>query len=108
MTFISTEKSDFDLRQMIAPLARELSGTPDLARVELLGGQKRTIRIVADAKKLKANGVSLDTVAETLKLNHALFPAGKNWSQENVYDVEVGGKLSTLVPLRRPSSGISR
>jgi multidrug efflux pump subunit AcrB len=96
VTFTSNVRNDFELRSLIAPLARELSSTPDLAKVELLGGLKRSIRVIGDSKKLSQFGVTLDSVAEALKLNHALLPAGKNWSTEKVFDVEVGGKLQNI------------
>src|SRR5690606_7259550 len=76
-----------------APLARELSSTPDLGNVELLGGLKHTVRVIADAKRLNQFGVTLQDVYQSLKTNHALLPAGKNWSDQRVLDVEVGGKL---------------
>jgi len=41
LTFTSAKLSEFELRSAIAPLARELSSTRDLSKVELLGGQKR-------------------------------------------------------------------
>ena len=58
LTFSSASMDDYKLRQMIAPLARELSSTPDLSRVELLGGLKRSIRVVIDPKKLTQKGVA--------------------------------------------------
>jgi multidrug efflux pump subunit AcrB len=96
LTFTSHTRNDFELRKLVAPLARELSSTPDLGRVELLGGLKRSLRVIADAKRLAQYSVSLDDLYQSLKMNHALLPAGKNWSQKAVFDVEVGGKLSSL------------
>jgi multidrug efflux pump subunit AcrB len=93
LTFTSKELNDFDLRSKVAPLARELSSTPDLARVEMLGGLKRSIRVIADPGKMRAHGVSLLNVAQAIKANDALAPAGKNWSGQDVVDVEVGGRL---------------
>ncbi len=58
LTFSSEKHSDFELRSAIAPLARELSSTSDLSRVELLGGQKRAIRIIVNPIKMKDNGIS--------------------------------------------------
>lgn len=95
LTFTSNTHNDFELRKLVAPLARELSSTPDLGRVELLGGLKRSIRVIADAKKLEKYSVTIDDLHQSLKMNHALLPAGKNWSQTSVFDVEVGGKLSS-------------
>ena len=100
ITFTSKNRDDFELRNLVAPLARELSSTPDLAKVELLGGLKRSVRVIADAKKLASMGVTIENIADALKLNHALLPAGKNWSTEKVYDIEVGGKLSNIQDIK--------
>lgn len=95
LTFTSKKLNEFELRTTVAPLARELSSTPDLSRVELLGGQKRAVRVIADPKKLSARGISLLDLAKALKSNDALSPAGKNWSEKEVVDVDVGGRFRT-------------
>jgi multidrug efflux pump subunit AcrB len=93
LTFTSDKWNDYELRSKVAPLARELSSTPDLAKVELLGGQKRAIRVIADAKKMRERGVSLLSVYQALKTNDASSPSGKTWGESEVFDVEVGGRL---------------
>ncbi len=93
LSFSSEKRNGFDLRSLVAPLARELSSTPDLSKVELLGGQKRAVRVIADPKKLAARGVSLLSLAQALQKNDALAPAGKNWSETETFDVDVGGRL---------------
>jgi multidrug efflux pump subunit AcrB len=105
LTFTSNLKNDFELRKLVAPLARELSSTPDLGKVELLGGLKRSIRIIADSNKLQKYSVSIDDLYQALKMNHALLPAGKNWSEDKVFDVEVGGKLSDVKDIQILSIG---
>lgn len=101
VSFTSKSRDDYELRSLIAPLARQLSSTPDLARVELLGGRKRSIRVIGDSKKLSMLGVTIEDLAMALKLNNALLPAGKNWSKKEVFDVEVGGKLSNVEDIKR-------
>ncbi|HAZ14900.1 MAG: multidrug transporter AcrB [Bdellovibrionales bacterium GWA2_49_15] len=96
VTFTSKARNDFELRKLVAPLARQLSSTPDLGKVELLGGVRRAIRIIASADKMARSSVTLVDLETALKMNHALLPAGKNWSEEKVLDVEVGGKLSSI------------
>ncbi len=93
LTFTSEKLSEFNLRSSVAPLARELSSTPDLAKVQLLGGQKRAVRVIADSKKMNSNGISLLALMQSLKANDALAPSGKNWSENEIFDVEVGGRL---------------
>ncbi len=105
LTFTSEKLNDFDLRTKVAPLARELSSTPDLSRVELLGGLKRSIRVIADPFKMRTHGVSLLNVAQALKANDALTLAGKNWSDQEVVDVEVGGRLRTRDDVARIAVG---
>jgi multidrug efflux pump subunit AcrB len=105
LTFSSPTVDDYTLRQKIAPLARELSSTPDLSRVEILGGLKRSIRVVVDPKKLREKGVALGSVANALKANNAFFPAGKNWSKSEVLDIDVGGKFNSASDIENVSIG---
>lgn len=93
LTFTSQKLSEYELRSAVAPLARELSSTPDLSKVELLGGQKRAVRVIADPQKMNQRGISLLALMQSMKSNDALSPAGKNWSDLEVFDIEVGGRL---------------
>ncbi|MFI5304385.1 MAG: efflux RND transporter permease subunit [Nitrospiria bacterium] len=90
LSFSSKTRDDYSLRTLVAPLARELSSTPDLSRVELLGGQKRTIRVIVNPNLISSQGVSLVAVAEALKSNDAYAPAGKTLGRDAIYDVEIG------------------
>lgn len=105
LTFTSSSLDPFQLRSAVAPLAKELSSTPDLSRVDILGGQKRAIRVIVDSQKLKNRGVSLLSVAQALKSNDALSPSGKNWDLQNVYDVEVGGRLRSAEDIQNVAIG---
>lgn len=105
LTFSSQKLSDYELRSVVAPLARELSSTSDLARIELLGGQKRAVRVKVDPVKMQDKGISLLSVYQALKSSDALASAGKNWSQDHVLDVEVGGRLSDVDDVKNISIG---
>jgi multidrug efflux pump subunit AcrB len=93
LTFSSSKLDGYALRTLVAPLARELSSTPDLSRVELLGGQKRAVRVIVDPRRLTERGVSLLEVAQAIQSNDAFAPVGKTWGESEVFDVEVGGRL---------------
>ncbi|MDR3606645.1 MAG: efflux RND transporter permease subunit [Oligoflexia bacterium] len=105
LTFSSPARDGYSLRTLIAPLARELSSTPDLSRVELLGGQKRAVRVIVDPSKMSARGVSPLSVAQALKANDAYFPAGKTWGQDQVLDVEVGGRMTSAADVEKIAIG---
>ncbi|MCG6169748.1 efflux RND transporter permease subunit [Leptospira sanjuanensis] len=94
LTFSSDQRDDFSLRTLVAPLARELSGTPDLSKVELLGGRKRSVRVIADPVRLNRYGIGLSDLANALRANDAFLPAGQTWGKNQNYDVEVGTTIS--------------
>lgn len=105
LTFTSKKLNEFELRSAVAPLARELSSTPDLSKVELLGGQKRAVRVIAIPEKMKALGISLLSIMQSLKSNDALSPSGKNWSDKDVVDIEVGGRLQSAADVGKLAIG---
>lgn len=105
LTFSSSEIDDFELRRIVAPLARELSSTPDLSRVEVLGGLKRAVRVVADPAKLQSRGISVLTLADALRKNDSVMPGQKTWGANQVYDVEVGGRLISGEDVKRIAVG---
>ncbi|MCC7404220.1 MAG: efflux RND transporter permease subunit [Bdellovibrionales bacterium] len=105
LTFSSAARDDYQLRSLVAPLAKELSSTPDLSRVEILGGLKRSVRVVVDREKLQQRGVAMTDVAQALKANDAYSPAGKNWGEQQVYDVEVGGRLTSATEVGQVAIG---
>jgi multidrug efflux pump subunit AcrB len=96
LTFSSDTLDDYELRTQVAPLARELSSTPDLSKVELLGGRKKTIRVIVNPELSKNNGVNLLDIASNLKANDSFIPAGKNWSDTHIYDIEIGGRVKNI------------
>ncbi len=105
LTFSSANHTDIELRQYIASLGLDLSATPDLAKVEILGGQKRVIRVVADPQKMSVYGVSFSALNQSLRSMDALGASGKNWSNEVVLDVEVGGRLNTIEDVKNTPIG---
>ncbi|MBM9548807.1 efflux RND transporter permease subunit [Leptospira sp. 201903074] len=101
LSFSAETMNDYELRQIVAPLARELSSTPDLASVQMLGGLKKVVRVKVDPNLLNRYGVTAIEVAMSLKQNDALIPAGKNWSSDSVMDIEVGGVLKKISDVKR-------
>jgi multidrug efflux pump subunit AcrB len=100
LTFSSDQKDDYSLRNTIAPLARELSSTPDLSKIELLGGRKRAIRVIVNSQASANNGVGMVEIAQALKSNDIGIPSGKNWSNTSLMDVEVEGRVSSAEDVR--------
>ncbi len=105
ISFSSSQIDDTKLRNFIAPLARELSATPDLNSVELLGGKRRAIRVVVEPKLLEQKGVTLRQVAQAIYLNDSIKFAGKDWGKKQVFDVEVGGHYKNAEDIQNVAIG---
>ncbi|BBH52238.1 efflux RND transporter permease subunit [Fluviispira sanaruensis] len=105
ISFSSTLIDDTKLRSLIAPLARELSATPDLNTVELLGGKRRAIRVIVDPKLLEQKGVTLRQVTQAIYLNDSIKYAGKDWGKNQVFDVEVGGHYKNIEDIQNVAIG---
>ncbi len=105
LTFSSASKSNYELRQTIAPLARELSSTVDLNKIELLGGQKRVVRIIADKQKLINSGVSILAIESAIKNNQLILPAGKNLGSQTLFDIDVGGRFKNIEDVKNVALG---
>lgn len=105
LTFHSSTLDDYQLRLSVAPLARELSSTPDLSRVELLGGLRRSVRVVSDPERLKNRGISLLALAQALQAGDSLTPAGKNWSGSHVLNVDVGARFTSAKDIENLAVG---
>ncbi len=105
LTFSSSAKSNYELRQAIAPLARELSSTVDLNKIELLGGQKRVVRIIANKQKLLNSGVSILALENAIKNNQLILPAGKNLGNQTLFDIDVGGRFKNIEDVKNVALG---
>jgi multidrug efflux pump subunit AcrB len=106
LSFSSSARDDYSLRKLVAPLARELSSTPDLSRIEMLGGRKRTIRVIVDPVRASSHGISMQEIAQSLNSNDAASQSGKNWNEQNTYNVEIDGRLSSASDISNIAVGL--
>ncbi len=104
LTFSSAERDDYSLRTRVAPLARKLSSTPDLSRIELLGGRKKAIRVSVNPERLSANGLTLAEASSAVRQNDVLLPSGKKRGG-SVFDIETGGRFKTADDVRNTPVG---
>jgi RND family efflux transporter MFP subunit len=65
-----------DLRRVASELAMELRKTDGVARVRVLGGEPRTVRVAPDPARMGAAGVTLDALARTVEGAGLSLPAG--------------------------------
>ncbi|MDZ7363566.1 MAG: efflux RND transporter permease subunit [candidate division KSB1 bacterium] len=76
-------------------VSQRLEQIPGVSSVEIVGGQKREIRIEVDNDRLRAYNLSVLQVSQALQRENLDFPTGKINSPTNQYIVRVTGKFST-------------
>jgi len=77
----------------IQPLISKLEG---VGIVQILGGVEREIQVNIDMEKLKAYGLSLNTISQSIVSSNIDFPTGNIKEPENQYVMRLAGKFTSL------------
>ncbi len=83
------------LRAMAAHLADELATIPDLARIDIIGGEPTQLRVTLDPARLAGSGVTPGEVMQALRAANVRLPAGEFASANEVFLVSVGAPIRT-------------
>lgn len=84
------------VKDNIQPLISKLEG---VGIVQILGGVEREIQVNIDMQKLKAYGLSLNSIAQSVAASNLDFPTGNIKEQENQYVVRLAGKFTSIEEL---------
>jgi len=76
--------------EQILPLIKQVKG---VAEIQVIGGEKREIRVNADKEKLKAYGLTLANVNQALASSNVEFPTGKVKKRIRTAHGTIGGKI---------------
>src|SRR6185436_6767273 len=76
LTFWSHRYDDLTLRQIAAQVDDTIKQTPGVSAVEILGGQRRILRVEPDPEKLAARGLTPLDVANAVGAANQKLPAG--------------------------------
>ena len=76
LTFYSDRLSGHDLRRIALEVAREIESAPDAAKVEVIGGQRRQVRVLPDPRRLASRGLSILDLAPAVAAASVQRPAG--------------------------------
>jgi multidrug efflux pump subunit AcrB len=83
------------LRAMARHLADELATIPDLARIDLIGGEPAQLRVTLDPARLAGSGITPGEVMLALRAANVRLPAGEFASANEVFLVSVGAPIRT-------------
>lgn len=93
------------LKDRVQPQISKVAG---VGQITLIGGDEREIKVNLDSQRLRAYGLSLLAVTETIKNANLDFPTGKIKQADGQYIVRIAGKLGSLEELRSLVVGRSK
>ena len=76
LTFWGGGYDGYLLRQMGEELRSELQRLPDVAQIDLVGGEPRVLEVVPDLARLAGHGLSLAQLVRAIEGANAVLPAG--------------------------------
>ncbi|MCX7908192.1 MAG: efflux RND transporter permease subunit, partial [Ignavibacteria bacterium] len=91
----SKELTQF-VKDNILPLISKLKG---VGLIQILGANEREISVSIDMQKLKAYGLSLNTITQSIISSNIDFPTGSVKEIDNQYVVRVAGKFNSIEEL---------
>lgn len=98
--FIPDGYSLEEVRQRVETIRRELMSVPDIGKTVLLGEPQEQVVIAFSPARLAGMGLTIQQVADALKAQNAVVPAGTlRTGQENI-TLNVSGALRTEASLR--------
>ena len=74
-------------------MAQRLSMVSGVAQVQILGGPRYAVRVDADPRRLAANGIGFDEVADAISTGNANLPTGTIYGPEKTFTVLANGRL---------------
>ena len=83
---------------LIAPSMSMVNG---VSQVTVNGAQKYAVRVQADPDVLKATGIGLNELSQTLQNWNVNLPTGQQFGPATTYNIKVGGQLMSAEAFRK-------
>jgi multidrug efflux pump subunit AcrB len=90
LTFSSGRLDGFALRKIANEAARVIESIPEVAKVEVIGGERRQVRVLPDPARLASRGVSLLDLEPAIRAASAQSASGRIVSGNRETLVETG------------------
>jgi multidrug efflux pump subunit AcrB len=91
LTLWSPELDGFQIRRVAAEMRNDLQQIPDISATEIIGGQRRIMRIEPDPSKLAAYGVSTSRLSGLLQMENRETNAGIMTKDNEAFSVHLDG-----------------
>ena len=92
---VDPERGAFDLKQIAHTLEAELKRVPGTRDIETIGGPEQTVRVLLDAQKLAARGLSIAELHQALASSNTAAQAGAVIMDNQYVPVQAGEFLAS-------------
>ncbi len=100
LTLWSKELDGYQIRRAAAELRNEVQKIPDIAATEIIGGQRRQLRVELDATQLAAYGIGAGQLRGALQAENRETDAGEITRGNEVFSVRLNGFLRSAEDLQ--------
>lgn len=90
LTLHSPTKSDYELRTIAQQMTHAMAEVADISRIDVIGGQQRTVQIIPDLRKLARHNVSLAEYFEPLRTTNVKGRVGTTKKSDPELWIDVG------------------
>ena len=102
LSVASTTGDNDALAEILADVATPiLSQVPGIQEITVAGGKKKEITLDLDAKVLRENGLSQQSIVEALGANGFIIPAGSITDTDGELQIEIGNNVNSLEDFKK-------
>lgn len=95
-TFWSDKMGDYQIRQVAEVVSNEIKKIPDVAQVNIVGGQSRQVKVMLNKDKMAQSKLDFGAIAQSLQANNAQMQSGNIVTGDMVYSVQTGNFFANV------------
>ena len=95
-TFWSDKIGDYQIRQVAEVVGNEIKKIPDVAQVNIVGGQSRQVKVMLDKDKMAQSKLDFGSIAQSLQANNTQMQSGNIVTGDMVYSVQTGNFFANV------------
>lgn len=107
LTLWSDKMSSYQIRQVSEIVGNELKKINDVSQVNIIGGQRRQVKVILDKNKMAGSGVDFMLIAQALQGNNLQLQAGNMLANDSVYSIQSGKFFSNVEDVQNTIVGMN-
>ena len=104
-TLWSDRMGGYQIRQIAEVVSNEIKKIPDVAQVNISGGQSRQVNVWLDKDKMAESRVDFSMISRSLEANNAHMQSGNMVTGDAVYSVQTGNFFANVEEVKNAIVG---